>query len=718
MLASPLLDTTGRTCWLVSAEDDERKSASTLSQMMFEPFVVGSPIGVAVLDTDLRYVWVNDALEYGGAIPRARRLGLHIAEAVPHVDVRGVETRVRRVLESGVPILDYEFRGRVPTKDSREYVYRMSFFRLEDQAGRVHGVWYITSDITDRWRARERLVLLNEASARIGSTLDVTRTAQELADVAVPRLADFAAIDLLYTVPEGVEPAPGRADDIPDMYRAAMRSVSGDYPEARVRIGEAIRHPLGSLAARTLAEDRAVLETVTAASAAEDPWSKVGALRPHSVMAVPLRARGVTLGVVCFARWRSPDRFEEDDVLLAEELVARAGVCVDNARRFTREQTAATVLQRSLMPRVLFERPALEVASRYLPAVASHGLGSDWFDMIPLSGARVALVVGDVVGHGYHAAVAMGRIRTTVHMLATLEVPAEEVLAHLDDFVLELQGTEDAVGGDETQTVAAAATGATCLYVVYDPVSRCCTMARAGHLPPAVVSPDGAVSFPDLAAGPPLGLGALPFESAEFELPEGSVLALYTDGLVRTRDQDIDEGMARLAAVLAEHDTHPEGICDAVISALVSGPLSDDVALLVARTHALGLGLVVTWDMPSDPAAVAGARRLVHDQLVSWGLEDLFFTTELIVSELITNAMRYGGGPIRLRLILDDALICEVSDSSNTSPRLRHARTTDEGGRGLFLVAHLSRRWGTRYTGAGKIIWAEQNLPSADTTAS
>jgi anti-sigma regulatory factor (Ser/Thr protein kinase) len=348
----------------------------------------------------------------------------------------------------------------------------------------------------------------------------------------------------------------------------------------------------------------------------------------------------------------------------------------------------------------------MEVASRYLPTDARQGVGGDWFDVIQLSGARVALVVGDVVGHGINAAATMGRLRTAVQTLADMDLPPDELLAHLDDHVIRL--TEEK-GDDEP--IATAVLGATCLYAVYDPVTQRCTMARAGHPPPAVMCPDGIVSFPDLPAGPPLGLGSLPFESVEMELPEGSLIALYTDGLIETSNQDIDVGLSRLSEVLAQPGVPLEELCATVVERLLTGPQSDDVALLVARPHALGANRVVAWDLPADPAVVAGARALAVRQLADWGLEELIPTTELVVSELVTNAIRHGTGPIRLRMIRQSILICEVSDASNTSPRLGHARVTDEGGRGLFLVAQLTRRWGTRYTPAGKIIWAEQDFP-------
>ncbi|MDX2939209.1 ATP-binding SpoIIE family protein phosphatase [Streptomyces ipomoeae] len=377
------------------------------------------------------------------------------------------------------------------------------------------------------------------------------------------------------------------------------------------------------------------------------------------------------------------------------------------------QRTASLALQHSLLPHGLTGGTAVEVASRYLPAGVSLGVGGDWFDIIPLSGARVALVVGDVVGHGIHAAATMGRLRTAVRTLADLDLPPDELLAHLDDLVISLV-EQDSRGGEEADAVAAM--GARCLYAVYDPVSRRCTMARAGHLPPALVRPDGTVTFPELPPGPPLGLGTLPFESAELELPEGTVIALYTDGLVECGDRDVDEEVSRLRTALTRPGPTLDAVCGDVVGTLLSGPVSDDVVLLLARTHALGQDQVASWDLPPEPSAVANARNLTGAQLAAWGLDDLAFTTELVVSELVTNAIRYGAEPIRLRLIRQDVLICEVSDGSSTSPRLRHARTTDEGGRGLFLVAQFTRRWGTRYTTTGKIIWAEQNLSDGDGT--
>nr|WP_225830239.1 SpoIIE family protein phosphatase [Streptomyces sp. NK08204] len=360
------------------------------------------------------------------------------------------------------------------------------------------------------------------------------------------------------------------------------------------------------------------------------------------------------------------------------------------------------VLQRSLLPHHRPTQLAVETGTRYLPADPQAGVGGDWFDVIPLSGARVALVVGDVVGHGIHASATMGRLRTAVRTLADVDLAPDELLTQLDDLILEeIEEGIESVGE----------VGATCLYAVYDPVSGHCTMASAGHLAPALVTPDGAVRHLTVAPGPPLGVGGLPFEATDTWVPENSLLVLYTDGLVESRHRDIGSGQRALLDSLARPGASPEATCDRIVEALLPGRPDDDVALLVARTHIMGASHVASWELPADPAVVADARRRAAGQLSAWGLQDASDTTELIVSELVTNAIRHAHPPIQLRLIHDAALICEVSDSSSTTPHLRRARDTDEGGRGLFLVGQLAERWGTRHTPTGKTIWAEQPPP-------
>nr|WSX53800.1 SpoIIE family protein phosphatase [Streptomyces sp. NBC_00974] len=552
--------------------------------------------------------------------------------------------------------------------------------------------------------ARRRLRLLYDAGVGVGTTLDVERTAQELADVAVPRFADFVTVDLAEPVLHGDEPTPD--SELRRTGVSGIRDGAPLYPRGRL-IGFVPSTPQ----ARGLSSGQAeVVATLADARGwhAQDPQraQEIIDFGIHSLITAPLTARGVVLGMANFWRSEKPEPFNEEDLSLAEELVARAGVTIDNARRYTREHALAVTLQHSLLPRDLPEQSAVEVAHYYLPA--HSGVGGDWFDVIPLPGSRVALVVGDVVGHGLHAAATMGQLRTAVINFSSLDLPPEELLARLDDLVQYIDQSRE--GGD-----AGGLLGATCLYAVYDAVTQRCTVARAGHVPPFVVRPDGSTEIPDLPPGAPLGLGGFPFESAELDLSEGSQLVLYTDGLIEDPGRDIDEGLELLRSALTHADRGPQETCRAILKELLPVHPRDDVAVLVARTRALGADRIADWEVPFEPSAVGQVRARAVAKLEEWGLSELAFGTELVLSELVTNAIRHGSAPVRVRLLNDGKLLtCEVSDGSSTAPHLRYAATTDEGGRGLFLVAQIGRRWGTRYTTDGKIIWSEQPLPEPE----
>ncbi|MFD3452252.1 SpoIIE family protein phosphatase [Streptomyces sp. NPDC058691] len=711
--------------WLVLAAESSRtarSAASGLTTTMLERIVGQTPIGLAVVDTELRCVWSNAALERFGGGPAQERIGRRLAEIQPGLNATVLEAQMRQVLETGVPVIDYEHVGRFRTAPRREQAHSMSFVRLEDERGVPVGVCYSVIDISERWRGRQRLSLLDRASEQIGRTLDVMHTAQDLADVVVPDLADYVTVELLESVIKGAEPQPGRIDDAltVTLRRAGARAARQGEPEPAFGLGAIATYMPGTPPIRALTDGRSWftprLDPLGLEWSAGVPGARsqrFGELGLHTAMVVPIRARGVTLGVTLFFRIRRAEPFDAEDLRLAEEVVARAAVCVDNARRYTRERDAALVLQRSLLPHVFPPQDAVDVATYYRPADELSGVGGDWFDVVPLSGARVALVVGEVVGHGIDAAATMGQLRTAVRTLADLDLPPEELMAHLDDLVVQVAREQrDALPAG----VDGGVLGSSCLYVTYDPVSRSCAMASAGHLPPAVLSPGrDAVRFPDVPIGPSLGLGGLPFEAVELTLDEGSVLALYTDGLLASPGNPDamtlqDTGRERLRAALEGGDLPLDGLCRSVVDELAPARPTDDVALLLARTRSLDTGRVASWDLASDPAVVGRAREMSTRQLDSWGLPGLAFTTELVVSELVTNAIRHASGPIRLRLILERALICEVSDASSTSPHLRHPRTLDEGGRGLFLISQFAQRWGTRYTGEGKIIWAEQFL--------
>jgi PAS domain S-box-containing protein len=706
--AHPLASGDGRTGWLLEAtftQDADggvdRDGESRLLRRAFDQV----PYALGVFDTRGRLVRISGRFERNAGATTRELRGLRLSEALQGPVFEADQAIMDRVIATGEP--EHVERYVHLPGEVRAHAWGIDMSPLQDSAGLVHGVLLSALDYTEQDTARARLALLNQASEHIGSSLDVTRTAQELAEVAVPGYADVVSVDLLEAVLHGEEPAPIPTVGPLPLRRTAVRSAV----EPALETGQVADYPVDSPPIRCLVTGRGSVHLSTDPEITEwlarDPvraaW--VREHRPHSFAMAPLRARGTNLGVVVFTRLaESAPPFDLADLEIAEELAGRAAVCIDNARRYTREYRTALVLQRSLLPQRLPEQAAVEAAGRYLPAGMRAGVGGDWFDVIPLSGARVALAVGDVVGHGIHASAAMGRLRTAMRTLADVDMPPDELLSHLDDLVIRLNadgtGPED-IPGD---------VGATCLYAVYDPVSRTCSMASAGHPPPALVTPDSNVTLLGLAPGPPLGLGGLPFESFELDIPAGSLLALYTDGLIGAGHRDVDEGLQALCTVLAAGGPSLETTCDTVLHAMLDGQPADDIALLVARTRALDTGSVAIWDLPDDPAVVGDARAQVSGRLRSWGLEELTFVTELVASELVTNAIRYAAPPIQLRLIRDRSLICEVSDASSTSPHLRRARTMDEGGRGLMLVAQLTEAWGTRHTGTGKTIWTEQTI--------
>ncbi|MBT2471556.1 SpoIIE family protein phosphatase [Streptomyces sp. ISL-66] len=685
------------------------------------------PFALGVYDPELRFLWVNSSACRVMAHSEEQVLGEKYRELFPQLDDMAYTNRLSEVARTGEPArLITVFR---PLGSNYANAWATSMWPVRDGEGRIRAIANWGFDMSAEYWARQRLLILNEASGGIGRTLDVIGTARELARTPVPGFADLVSVDLFDEVLRGEEPpsasafTPGEAIALS---RAAQHSAKEDTDRAPGPT-TSVGHAPGSIAARCMATGRSAVELVAepgqggewafGPGLAADPahWPPGNPLIDGSIAAdgltgritVPLRARGAMLGVVAFSRRDRPEAFTADDLILAEELTAKAAVAIDNARRYSRERTTALTLQRSLLPQGLPSQEAVEVASRYLPGGSGAEVGGDWFDVVPLSGARVALVVGDVVGHGLYASASMGRLRTAVRTLADIDLPPDELLTHLDDLIIHLSSDLQPAGHFEPTGEF----GATCLYAVYDPVSRRLTLASAGHPMPLIISPDSTRTSVRAQPGPPLGIGGLPFEATEVELPEGSLLALYTDGLVKSRERDVDQGIAELQRVLNHSVTSLEALCDTVMEAVLPERRTDDAALLLARTRALDPHHVADWDIEPDPSQVPRARKLAVDQVDAWGLEEASFVTELVVSELVTNAIRYGEPPIRLRLIRDTSLICEISDASNTAPHLRRARDFDEGGRGLLLVAQLTQGWGTRHTAGGKTIWCAQTLP-------
>ncbi|MGW2563011.1 SpoIIE family protein phosphatase [Streptomyces sp. NPDC001514] len=680
-----------------------------------------APCILAVFDADLRLAGANTSMERAIQLTEADMHGLRLPDIAPGAVSEETERAMRQVLHNGRPQSLQAFPGR--TGPGEEHNWSTTLTALTNEAGHVGAVCLTAHPKPPQPLTQQRMRLLNDTrTTSTGTTspgtgtapgTDIARTAQELADTAVAHLADFAAVDLLPT--HGDEPPTPPPTGPVTLRRAAMRSVLEGNPESLITIGETSTYPEHSPVAQCLAHGRGARYDMTDPAltrwAHQDPQAaRIRDYGTHSLMILPLHARGTTLGTALFTRHQHTQPFTPHDQQLAEELTNQAALTIHNTRRHTRQRTTTMTLQRSLLPHTLPDHAALTIASRYLPAGTEAGIGGDWFDVIPLSGARVALVVGDVAGHGIRASATMGRLRTAVRTLADVDLPPDELLTHLDDLVIHLSDDEpDTTTTTETET--ATGIGTTCLYAIYDPTTRHCTLARAGHPPPAVVTPTGTAYLLDIPPGPPLGLGGLPFETLDTQLPEGSLLALYTDGLLQPHDTDIDETLDKIFAALT-HPAHTlDTVCDRILTTALTHRPHDDIALLLARTQALPTHRIATWNLPPDPAIVAQARHHATTQLTTWNLTHTTYTTQLIVSELVTNAIRYGQPPIQLRMIHENTtLTCEVTDTSNTTPHMRRARTYDEGGRGLLLIAQLAQRWGTRHHPTGKTIWTEQTL--------
>ncbi|MFD9195043.1 SpoIIE family protein phosphatase [Streptomyces phaeochromogenes] len=677
-----------------------------------------SPFGFLLIDPDLRIRRANErfASVFGGTVDDHR--GRTVKDYLSPGEAERVSAILRRVLETGDSVNELLVSGTVPGSSERRH-WSINLYRVHSGSGRPIGIAWLGTDITARRaaareaaQARRNLALLNEAGARIGNSLDLETTARELLDVAVPGFCDLASVDLYQGLLAGDETPPGLADGSAEMRRVAYASAVSDAPfisgPEPVNVGAVHHYAFNSPFADAL-------RTARPQSVAAEEGGLI-----QSTLAVPMVAHDTVVGLVQFSRTKGSEPFGERDSSLAVELASRAAVCIDNARLYRREHERALILQRSLLPPGDPEASGLDIACRYLPGNAATEVGGDWFDVIELPGHRTALVIGDVMGRGLRAAVAMGELRTAVRTLALLDLEPAEVLSALDEIARGL-GTP---GGVQQSTRGARQSRdadlsevylATCVYAVYDSVTRRCTFANAGHLPPVIVEPGESALMLDVPPGMPLGVGGEPFEEVEVELPEGALLALYTDGLVESRDHPLDEGLQAFVGALTDPSSPLEDVCDHILNTLDTHHGEDDIALLMARVQGLPAESVGDWTLPREPRSVGRAREYARGQLLSWDLEPLVDTAELLVSELVTNALRYGEGEIRLRLLLDRTLVCEVWDAGLVQPRRRRARDTDEGGRGLQLVGLLSDAWGSRRTPRGKTVWFELPLPNGAT---
>ncbi|WP_225834560.1 SpoIIE family protein phosphatase [Streptomyces sp. NK08204] len=576
-----LLDDLGDTYVLGLAADQAAVERVERDAALAMRLVSQSPIGLAILGPDLRYLAVNPALERITGQSAAERLGRPVSEVLTYLET-DPEARLRRVLETGESVVDRDIVCRPPADPDHEHAWSVSYYRLEDSAGRVLGLAYSVIDVTERYRAadeaaraRQRLALIARASASVGTTLDLETTARELADVVVPVLADVAAVDVLDSALDG-RTAPHEG---PALFRALAVSA--------VRSAEAVRlaaDPPGEVA--TYGSDRLITQCVRTGQPVLVPHttrrdlgriarhgeaaSLLATAGVHSYLAVPLMARGEVLGALDLKRTSNPIPFDDDDAFLAWELAARAAVCIDNARGYQAQRHAALTLQRSLLPEPPSHLPGLEVACRYQPAGATSEIGGDWYDAIPLQGDRTALVVGDVMGSGINAAATMGQLRSAARAFAELRLAPAEALRHLDHLT-------EGVG----QTIT------TCIYCIYDPHQGRCEICLAGHLPPVLMRSGHAAQLLDPPTGAPLGVGGVPFEATTIAFHPGDELVLYTDGLVETRSEPIDARLGTLLDALTTTRGHDlEDTCDRLLEILRSPGGEDDVALLIARARA------------------------------------------------------------------------------------------------------------------------------------
>ncbi|MFE7809564.1 SpoIIE family protein phosphatase [Streptomyces sp. NPDC057430] len=556
-------------------------------------------------------------------------------------------------------------------------------------------------------REGDRLRFVGAATRRIARGIDLDEIVLGLCRATVPTFSDAILVYLRDPLPVGDErPVAPFVLRLRRTDRLRLTDVEGEEltlvpdpdptPAAElceVRSGGNLAEVLRGV--RPVFGDSAAARTALSELLGREHVLPAG----HRAILAPLRGRRRVIGAAVFLRRPERPAFEPNDLLVAAQLATHTALGIDKAVLYGREAYIADELQRTMLPDSLPQPTGVRLASRYLPAAETARVGGDWYDAIPLPGSRVALVVGDVMGHSMTSAAIMGQLRTTAQTLAGLDLPPQEVLHHLDEQAQRL-------GQDRM---------ATCMYAVYDPVSHRITIANAGHPPPILLHLGGRAEVLRVPPGAPIGVGGVDFEAVELDAPAGATLLLYTDGLVESRLRDVWTGIEQLRERLAataqltgpDHSPPLEALCDDVLDMLGPGDRDDDIALLAARFDGIAPSDVAYWFLEPEDAAPGRARRLARRALARWDLEELSDSVELLISEVVTNAVRYAERPVTLRLLRTDVLRCEVGDDSPQLPRQRRARDTDEGGRGLFLVNRLARRWGATRLSGGKVVWFE-----------
>ncbi|WP_055525900.1 ATP-binding SpoIIE family protein phosphatase [Streptomyces graminilatus] len=644
--------------------------------------------------------------------PGADELARRLPEILPSMSVGESARIVAQILELGYPVLEFSQNELIPVTPDWGVARRAERKARRERAARAVLAGEslpedLRDDVEDLEHAavRERLEFLNDVSGRIGTSLDLSRTIIEVSKAVVPRFTDVAGTYLREQVVAGE----GFPDGVPDTttmwHRVALEHTDepGRWDDV-VPVGEAMPFPAHTPFFQCMTSGQPVLVPRISEQMGHMIASQFEKrdIRPlitgRSMLVVPLKARNVVLGFMILLRHPERAEFNDMDRVTGAELAARAGLVLDNARMYTYQESVAETLQDSMLPQIPPRMAGCDIATRYLPGTLLGRVGGDWFDSVKLPGARTALVVGDVMGHGLNSAAMMGQLRTAVQTMAALDLPPAQLLRNLDDLAQRLGDTYLA----------------TCLYVVYDPIESELHLANAGHIPPVLVrAVDGRSELLDLPTGAPIGVGGVPFEAVRVRVEPGDRLVMCTDGLVEVRGEDIGVGLATLCESAAHPAASMDDACDTIIRALnPRGGRKDDVALLMARLNGIEPDDVAEWRLALDPAEVGRARAVVREQIHEWGLARLVDSAEVLVGELVTNAVRHSHGrPVELRLVRGETLLCEVDDDDHTLPTLLSAGPTDEFGRGLRVVSTLAREWGASRTGTGKTVWFELTLP-------
>ncbi|MFE5512201.1 SpoIIE family protein phosphatase [Streptomyces sp. NPDC056529] len=678
---------------------DESTAAETEHAVLKAVFAQQA-VGLYVLDGKMRIIRANTNAAAVRSESVDAMTGKRFTDVFGLEDPEAEETVAREVLATGVPVIDRLVRGRDSPDGRSLRVYSVTTTRLQNDRGDILGLTACAVDVTESERTRHRKSVLGAVRERVGRRLDVVAVCEELVDAVVPAFSGTAVVEVVEAVVRGEDPPFVPVDQDVPLRRAAFK---GDTPARPV--GD-IRHPPhGTPFARVLTDlhPRVVPVDEDATWLRADP-ARAEAARAsgaHSLLVVALELRGEVFGTVSFYRHGQEEPFDGEDVQLASAVCTHAALCIDNARRYARERAIAATVQRRALPQRPVDLSTVEISPLVLAAPEGGGA---WFDAIPMSGARTALIVGDVAGRGMAAATAMGQLRTALCSLVALDLDADELLARLNDTVVRLAAERTALPAADPLHREPLTAG--CVIAVYDPVDLTCTIARAGLPEPLIVGPEGSSHLPNAPAGPILGgPDNTPFATVTVQLREKSVLAMGTSGPAGRSPEHAD-----LVRTVLERSPGQDlrDLCDALAYAWDAGDRRDEALVLLVRTKRLPAERVVGYDLPHGPEAAPMARAAVRDQLEHWRVGDeTAITAELVVSELVGNAVRYGKPPIRLRMILDRVLTCEVADTSMSSPHVRHARLADETGRGLFIVASVAANWGTRYHDQGKTVWAE-----------